>query len=186
MMIAIPNAIFLAVTLGVFLTFAWGVFAHFRSHGTPTGMKVISGVSLLSMVVVGIQAWNGPLQPLWVGLGVAMHLAALALFLMAVRETRIARLTLAFDDDRPTFLVSTGPYRYIRHPFYTSYILFWMGCALTLRDLYVIALTFVIFSLYYAAAYREEAKFNSSVLRDAYQTYRQDAGFLWPKFPSRS
>jgi protein-S-isoprenylcysteine O-methyltransferase Ste14 len=184
--IGIPNAIFMVVSSGIFLTFAWGVIAHFRSSRTPTGMRLISIVSLLSIVVVEFQAWQRPLPPLWVGLGLTFHLVSLSLFLMAVRETRKKRLTLAFDDDHPTFLVATGPYRYIRHPFYASYILFWIGCSAALRDPYVATLAIIIFLLYFLAAHREEEKFNSSTLRNLYQGYKQDAGFLWPKLRSRS
>lgn len=186
MTVSIPGALFLATSLGVFLTFGWGVVAHFRSRATPAGMRLISLMSVLAIIVVAIQAWMATPKPLWVGVGMAVQLAALVLFLLAVRETRATRLTLAYDDDRPTFLVSTGPYRYIRHPFYTSYILFWMGCTIALRDLYLGVLTTIIFILYYVAAYREEAKFKSSALRDAYEDYRLNAGFLWPKPPGRS
>ena len=186
MTISITSAAFLATSLGVFLTFGWGVVAHFRSHATPAGMRLISLMSGLAIMVVAIPAWRDAPQPLWLGVGMAIQLTALALFLMAVRETRASRLTLAYDDDRPTFLVSTGPYRYIRHPFYTSYILFWLGCTIALRDLYLGVLTTIIFFLYSIAAYREEAKFKSSALRDAYEDYRLNAGFLWPKPPRRS
>lgn len=186
MIIGTLNTVFIATSLSVFAAFAWGVAAHFRSTHTPTGMKLISGMSLLTIAVVVFQAWSASLHAASVGVGLVMHLAALTLFLRAVRATRRQRLTLAFDDDRPTFLVATGPYRFVRHPFYTSYIIFWAGCALVLRDPYVFALFVTILILYCISARGEEAKFASSDLRDAYQDYRRHAGFLWPKRMRRS
>lgn len=34
---------------------------------------------------------------------------------------------LAFADGPPDSLVDGGPYRYIRHPFYTAYIVVWFA-----------------------------------------------------------
>lgn len=185
-MTGLTNTAFMTTTLTVFAAFSWGVVGHFRSSGTPPGMKLISFVSLLSVGVVMFRAWSVALPVLWGGIGMALQLVALLLFLLAVRATRRQRLTLAFDDDAPAFLIDTGPYRYIRHPFYTSYMLFWLGCLCALRDLPSLLIVVVTLSLYSLAATREEAKFQSSALRDAYHDYQRGTGFLWPRFKGRS
>ncbi|QQO22290.1 isoprenylcysteine carboxylmethyltransferase family protein [Bradyrhizobium diazoefficiens] len=107
--------------------------------------------------------------------------ASIALFLWAAKTTRSKRLKLAFDPAFPESVVRTGPYRYIRHPFYTSYILFWLG--LTIATLHPLMLVFLIaFSaMNVTAAYREECSFETSPLAEEYVSYRKTAGMLWPK-----
>ena len=107
---------------------------------------------------------------------------SLALFLWAVRTTRTQRLKLAFDPEQPDFLTRAGPYKYIRHPFYASYILFWLGC--TVATLHPVMLIFLVaFSAFnLTAAYREEHAFERSPFVAEYSSYRKTAGLLWPRF----
>jgi protein-S-isoprenylcysteine O-methyltransferase Ste14 len=108
--------------------------------------------------------------------------ASNALFFWAVATTRSQRPRLAFDPEPPGFLVQGGPYRHIRHPFYASYLLFWLGCAVaTLHPLgFAFLLAMVAFVL--VAAFREERSFGDTPFAAEYARYRQTAGLLWPRF----
>lgn len=53
--------------------------------------------------------------------------AALGLFLWAARVNRDRPLLLAFAAHVPDHLQTRGPYRLVRHPFYTSYLLAFAG-----------------------------------------------------------
>jgi protein-S-isoprenylcysteine O-methyltransferase Ste14 len=107
--------------------------------------------------------------------------AGLVLFLWAAKTTRSERLKLAFDPEAPGSVVQTGPYRYIRHPFYASYILFWLGCTIaTMHPLMLVFLVlFAVINL--VAARREERSFETSPFAEQYVNYRKTAGLLWPK-----
>lgn len=170
-----------------FGSFAWAVKSHFRSRGpVPNGMRVISVASLASMVWLLERLLVDHLVSYW-PFAAGMIVVALGLFWWAVRTTDRRRLTLAFDDDRPTFLHRHGPYRWMRHPFYASYILFWLATSLATPDLLPWAVPVCFVAIYVVAASKEESKFETSPLSAEYTRYRSDTGMLlpfswrWPK-----
>src|SRR5580698_1653425 len=111
-----------------FAAFSWGVKGHFRSTGAmPPGMKLTSALSLAGFawflwhLTAGVtDAWP---------VALALFLCALGVFFWAIRATRHTPPTLAFDTDQPSFLLHHGPYRFVRHPFYLAYLMFWIGTA---------------------------------------------------------
>jgi protein-S-isoprenylcysteine O-methyltransferase Ste14 len=70
-------------------------------------------------------------------LGGTMVLAAVALFLSAVRTLRAAGTPV--PGDRPTTtIVRTGPYRYSRNPVYLAFSLFQLGVAFWINTLWLL------------------------------------------------
>lgn len=114
-------------------------------------------------------------------LALALFVLSMSLFAWTVRATRKTPPTMAFDTDEPFFLLNHGPYRYVRHPFYVSYLLFWIGTALATPSLLSWAAPLVMLLVYWNAARREERKFANSNLAAAYQTYRARAGMFIPR-----
>jgi protein-S-isoprenylcysteine O-methyltransferase Ste14 len=58
---------------------------------------------------------------------------------------------------RPSGVVSTGAFRYVRHPLYLGCILFYLGLAVSTASLFAIAMVVVIFFFYnYIASYEEK------------------------------
>jgi protein-S-isoprenylcysteine O-methyltransferase Ste14 len=142
----------------------------------------ISSVVLLSLASYLYLQWNVH-QPVFApSAGVVMMIGALALFWAAISASREARLLLAFDHKKPHGLVASGPYRYVRHPFYLSYLIFWAGWAIaSWHPLSAIPLLVIAF-IYVIAARGEERKFENSPLAEEYRAYKKSAGFLWAKF----
>jgi protein-S-isoprenylcysteine O-methyltransferase Ste14 len=59
-------------------------------------------------------------------------------------------------DQRPTGIVSTGAFRYVRHPLYLGAILFYLGLASSTASLFSLALLVLILLFYdYIASYEE-------------------------------
>jgi len=180
-------AVVLDVAISLFSLFvvglyAWSLRGHFSSPRMPDGAKVISpaviATMFLNLFLVVFMS-----QPLWVQwIGLSLEVASAALFWWAIRASRRARLRFAFDPDHPDSIVSEGPYRFIRHPFYTSYLMFWAGWAVATGWIWawVPVLAFVV--IYVRAARDEEQKFAKSSLAADYSAYASRAGFLWPKF----
>jgi protein-S-isoprenylcysteine O-methyltransferase Ste14 len=77
-------------------------------------------------------------------------------------------------------LVTTGAFRYLRHPLYLGCILVYFGLAVSTASLFSLALLVGIFLFYnFIASYEEkllEAKFGES-----YRTYQQQTGKWLPK-----
>ena len=169
------------VATGVFGAFVWAVRGHFASVRVPYGMWVVSGLSAGCFVGYAIALVSWP-HPHWL-LAVSMvgQGAAWALFIWAVHETRSKDLALAFDPARPTLLVNSGPFHYIRHPFYSSYLLFWGSAALQLQSAILSFGIAGLAALYVLAAIGEEREFARSSLAGTYQAYMVGRGRFVPK-----
>ena len=123
------DSLWSAATFLVLLNFAclsWGVKGHFlAANGGATGMR------LLTVLTLACFAWflciritdcvsHQAVGPADDTVGMLLLSIEVALFWWAVNTTRSRRLTLAFSEDQPTFLHESGPYAWLRHPFYVS------------------------------------------------------------------
>jgi protein-S-isoprenylcysteine O-methyltransferase Ste14 len=163
-----------------FSAFVWGVKGHFRTTGAmPPGMKLTSALSTLLFAVFLWHLHHGA-SSLWL-LALLLFTAALGTFAAAIIASRATPPTLAYDTDTPSFLLLHGPYRYVRHPFYLAYVLFWFGTAIATHGLAGWLAPAIMTSLYLDAATREEKKFANSDLAGAYAEYRTRAGLFWPR-----
>jgi protein-S-isoprenylcysteine O-methyltransferase Ste14 len=174
----------LVAGLTCFAAFAWGVRSHFRPTGrTPPGTVLISVLTVSGFLWFAWRLLSGGLAFVW-PLALALFVLSIALFAWTVSATRKTPPTMAFDTDEPSFLLNHGPYRFVRHPFYAAYLLFWTGTALATPRLLPWAAPLVMLLVYSNAARREEGKFASSSLAQAYQNYRAKTGMFFPRLRS--
>ncbi len=166
------------VTVGAY---AWALRAHFRSTEVPTGTKVISVAVSVTAIVYTALTWTVEQPELPVLLGLAIQLASLWLFRETLVASKAAALRLAFDKELPHSLVQQGPYRFVRHPFYVSYLVFWTGWALASWSWWSVPSLLLIYAIYIVAARGEEAKFARSDLSGSYAEYRSRTGMLFPR-----
>lgn len=95
----------------------------------------------LSAIVLGMAihlVWPAPLVPSAIGVpvGVLVTLAAVALFIHAVRTFRAAGTPV--PGNRPTTtIVRAGPYRFSRNPIYLAFSLLQLGLALWVNSLWL-------------------------------------------------
>lgn len=113
-------------------------------------------------------------------LATAMAIMSLGLFLKTVSVVRAQSFSVIFDQEKPTGLFTEGPYKWIRHPFYTSYILVYLSFLLTSRDTLLWCLGLFIIGYYYFASRMEENSFLQSALADSYRTYQKTTGRFFP------
>ncbi len=78
-------------------------------------------------------------------------------------------------------LIQSGPYAYLRHPIYSGVLLGIAGTALAIGELRGILALVLMGTNYFVKARREE-RILSSRFGEEFNTYRQRAGFLAPKF----
>jgi len=144
-------------------------------------MKALVAVSYLAAVIYIFALWTvGGI--LWQRIaGILFQIAAVVLFNWARKATLSSRFTAAFDTDEPKFIFKDGPYRFVRHPFYVSYILFWFGSSLAANYLIMWLLFIVLITIYVIAALLEEKKFQKSPLAGDYALYMKRTGFLFPR-----
>lgn len=174
----------LSVTIvGLFVVgcYTWSLRGHFSSPRMPDGAKIISAVVVATALLFLWLTWSRMQVP-WVQMvGLAMQLASLALFWWAIMASRRAKLRFAFDPEGPRGLVTDGPYRHLRHPFYTSYLLFWSGWGLSTGSWWALIPVVAFIVIYAMAARDEERKFANSDMAETYERYKATAGFLLPR-----
>src|ERR1700686_591946 len=163
-------------------SFAWGMRNFFvQPQGSTAGMKVISGCGMvfaafhffaisLPNSVTAERAWVAALLYLW----------SLGLFWWAIRTNSSARLSAAFSADVPAHLVEDGPYRFIRHPFYCSYVMAWSAGTIATARWWLLPTVAVMVIIYWRAATIEEEKFSRSALAEEYESYRARTAWLLP------
>lgn len=159
----------------------WSVKNHFMvsdmSKGTITliALNIISNLALLFITLAFEQPLSAQL------LGLAIMLASAGLFWLTIRETRKAKLLAAFDEGLPHGLVTTGPYAYVRHPFYTSYIMLWLGWAMSCAHIAAIVPAIFMIVTFWSAARDEETKFARTEFAAAYAHYKRQTGRFFPR-----
>lgn len=175
----------IAVTvLALFIVwlYVWSTMTHFRSETPPKGVPVVATAVFLSLAIYLMLLWVN-VQPVAAQIaGLVLILLSLGLFWWAISASRDFGLTHVFDKTQPTALLSSGPYAHVRHPFYTSYILFWAGLGLSTWSIWAVIPLVTIIVIYTRASRLEEAKFFNSPLVDEYRGYMLRAGRFWPKF----
>jgi protein-S-isoprenylcysteine O-methyltransferase Ste14 len=87
-------------------------------------------------------------------------------------------------DERPTFIVESGTFRYVRHPLYLASLLFYLARAIATMSLISFALFVVICVFYdYIAGYEERLML--SKFGDAYRDYMKRTGKWFPRAGAR-
>jgi len=153
---------------------------HFERAGKPKpGMALTAAVV---PVFAGLQLYAllaKPLaQPAW---ALILYIAGGALFWSAIAATRGRKLAACFQPRIPPAVVRTGPYRAIRHPFYTAYTLVWIG-GFAATGWWPLGVTAVFMAGLYAVAARfEELAFLRSSLAAEYRCYMRSVGGLLPR-----
>ncbi|MCL4559828.1 MAG: isoprenylcysteine carboxylmethyltransferase family protein [Chloroflexi bacterium] len=114
------------------------------------------------------------------GLGLLLFSLGLGLFIWARRTAQdqySGHIQIKVDH----ILVKTGPYRYVRHPAYSGYLLMSLGIAIGYSS--IVGVTSVLLLLLPGILYRLrlEEKFLSDRFPMEYRQYAQKTGCLFPK-----
>lgn len=156
----------------------WGIYGHFTiKDKVESAMKFTSALSLAGLIWFLFERWqHEALIRSSVPASDIIALALLAVFMLlfwwTVAVTRSRRLTLAFSKDQPKFIYTTGPYKWVAHPFYMSYLIFWVAVAIAADTWIFCLIPAAMFILYRRAIKLEEAKFAASPVSSEYATYR--------------
>ena len=139
---------------------------------------------------VGFTIW-GPLAamqlatrpPFWVSaVGIAGLALSLALFQWAAWSIRGRTFSLAGHDDVPQFVHHSGPYEYIRNPFYASYLLAGISTIVMWPSAWGVVIVLLAIVYYEWLARYEEGKFAHSPVAAEYAEYKARTGRLVPRF----
>lgn len=147
----------------------------------PSGMRLIGTISIFAMAVFAWLVLSAPLPELWPAASL-LSLGSLALFIWTVRTTRDAGFALAFAGAQSPNLLTSGPFRYVRHPFYTSYLVFWLATYIATMSSLSLSGCIILLVCYVAAARNEERLMSQSRFASEYAIYVSRTGMFLPRW----
>jgi protein-S-isoprenylcysteine O-methyltransferase Ste14 len=119
----------------------------------------------------------------WLGVGLLVLSVALLCW-VHVALGRNFNTTLVLRRDHE--LITTGPYRWVRHPMYSSFIMLFVGLMLVSRN----ALLGGLSGLFLLALVKVRTPMEEAQLRErfgsSYDAYRARTGLLWPRLRDQS
>ena len=139
------------------------------------GQRLFQDVSVLLGVTHGLallvlnSAGDG-----WAGAGIAIYTVSLALFLNAIEAARRVPMTRTFVyQPKCDTILTTGPYRFVRHPIYVSYVLAWSAAPVATHNLFLAATAVGMLICYVISAREEERLMLGSAKGQEYAQWRQ-------------
>jgi protein-S-isoprenylcysteine O-methyltransferase Ste14 len=111
----------------------------------------------------------------------AVLVSGLALFVWTRCTLGAHRLGLAFSEHESERLLTQGPWRAVRHPHYTSYMLTWCGMTIGSGELLTLVGTVSIAAFYVVAARQEEQALSTGPLAPVYRQYADRTGMFLPR-----
>ena len=173
----------LVLSLVAFVSFGWAIRWLFRVPGRmPTQMKWLTVLGLAFFVGQWVAILCAqPHLSFLTGAGLLLYVLSLAVFWWATPYARRAALHIAFSDHSSGSLITSGPYRWIRHPFYASYFGYWIAGVIVSQQPWLLVSVAVMGGFYVAAIRREERELLAGPLAGEYAAYRVRTGALLPK-----
>jgi protein-S-isoprenylcysteine O-methyltransferase Ste14 len=108
--------------------------------------------------------------PAWLQLvGALLLLGSFALFFLTFRENSFLSPAVRVQNERGQTVISTGPYRYVRHPMYATATIFLVGTTFLLGSWYGLALALLLVLAIALRAVQEERTLRAEL--NGYDTY---------------
>jgi protein-S-isoprenylcysteine O-methyltransferase Ste14 len=163
--------------------YAWQVLGAGSTFRPVSGERASGLAWLITLGFIALVANAGDerVNPVLFALGCAVLIAALVLFEWARRTIRGQFFSWIFSSDTPAFLCTTGPYAYVRNPFYTSYLLTMASTVVMVPSVFRVLIFGALVIYFDIAARHEERKFAGSALAEKYAHYRQRTGRFLPR-----
>lgn len=183
MTLPVIQVLCLAAFVACVASFVWAMSGRFfrKVEHFGAGFRLIqAGGALAFAANLQVLIAHGPIGWQPGVLALAFYGIAFAGFWWAIATHRHRPPTHAFSSDDPVDLVCRGPYRVVRHPFYSSYLITWSAALIATRELVLLAPLGVMTVIYWRAARLEERKFDGSRLAAQYRAYRARTGMFLP------
>jgi protein-S-isoprenylcysteine O-methyltransferase Ste14 len=162
-------------------------FVFFRRDGSfnfrwwLTGMPFFLSAAAVSAGRYGYFAhWSGLPDDVMSTAATLLVLGAMVMMGWTVGSHRVPLALWHQDNDAPVSIVNWGPYKYVRHPFYVSFIVTQIAAFLAFPHLGTLGgLLYAVIALSLTAR-REEGRLLESKLGDEYRRYMSETGRLLP------
>ena len=117
-------------------------------------------------------------RPILSAICISLFILGIGIFWWAIRTAK--SLNFAFSNDFEK-LITTGPYAWIRHPLYFSYLVVWASATVLFQySILWITLSYLLAFYIFSAKREEEVILRSEYSRE-YQEYSQNVGMFLPR-----
>jgi len=168
--------------------FTWSCFwvcmkYYFRysRRANPNKNWLIHSSYVCTLTQLAVLALFRPSSQVLGWAGIVCYLLANALFWWSLAAHGRTRPAFAFVPVAPASFTRSGPYRLIRHPIYSAYLLAWLAGAMVAGKAWLLVTVVWMWLIYNRAARQEEQSFLDSTFRPQYQEYRKGTGRFVPK-----
>ena len=140
-------------------------------------LMALIAMFLLNIPREGFYPLNLPPGIRWLGLAIVAVAIPLMLWVLRSLGPNISETILTREGQQ---LVKNGPYRWVRHPLYSSASVFLLGLSLLADSLPMLLMTIIGFFVFYGIAGMEERELIRR-FGDHYHCYRRTTGRLLPR-----
>lgn len=173
--------VFAIAMLNFIVFIAAGKYFFDASKATAQFSVFVGVFTTLFLLSMSFLYGYGTQEPLRLVLATGMLVVSMAVFLGAFLTTIRSPFTVVFSPDAPTRIVTSGIYKFMRHPFYVSYIWTFFAVSVATSNVVNVVCAFASLAMYIYAAKLEENKFAQSELAGAYAAYRARTGMFFPR-----
>ena len=160
--------------------------ARTRESGAFIAMRALVALPALFAIIAGavspdLMAWSTVPLPMWVRwCGVVLGLACVpaAHWVLLSLGKNVSETVLTKKDHA---LVSHGPYRWVRHPLYTTGIMLFLAFGLMQASWFLLLLSLVGLVLILAVVIPAEERALTEKFGDGYQQLMTRTGRMWPR-----
>ncbi len=160
----------------------WGRFRFFKISSTKTKSLALIYDSLVSVQILatyyGFLTDNFSFETSKFYVASTAYLVCMSYFWYLISSVK--RLDFAFSSSIDE-LLTDGPYKFARHPFYLCYILIWLTSTLLFNSLVLWITLFALVLFYIFAAKSEENAISKSRYSQKYQNYSKNVGMFLPR-----
>jgi protein-S-isoprenylcysteine O-methyltransferase Ste14 len=136
--------------------------------------------SLAWMINPQWMAWSSVPLPIWLRWIGFVFIAVWVVLFACTFQTLGRNLTDTVVTRKDHSLVTTGPYRYVRHPFYLAFFLAFIGSSLVFANWFLLLAGMVPCGFLVARTRIEEEKLIEK-FGDDYREYMSRTGRFWPR-----
>jgi protein-S-isoprenylcysteine O-methyltransferase Ste14 len=185
--VMIPDSLFILLICN-FTAIGLLPLLFFRADGEYNFRWIVTSAPFFAVPLILVLGRLGVLQISFVSnislIAVPLSAASIALIALTVGTHRVPLALWHQENDAPAHLVTWGPYAYIRHPFYTSFLLAFAAAAIAFPHLLtLLALIYGTVALTLAAV-REEHRLRLSEFGEDYLVYSSVSGRFFPRLLS--
>jgi len=167
------------------------VFGYFPTAGARTFERDesdVKGATLaqFSFLVTGaigtaLLSYRQVLYPVNGVAAAVILLGSISLYEWARRTIRGRRFHIGWSGDVPDAVCGAGPYAFVRHPVYLSYMLAFLAVPIAFPRLSTLAVFLFNVALFAHAACDDERSLAASELKSAYAAYKERTGMFIPR-----